>query len=333
MINFSLSRLWSNGKIEQITSIGLDYRVSTKLLLGIPKNSYFNDTEGTLCHVLETGELRFGSDIKQPMFYQVNGTFTGSEYDLSLAIVGVLSEAYGINITAKWVVLNYTGDFFLGMFAWLDANACDVLFTYMSNTPDRTNVTFSIPYSPQSFVSLIRGGSISELNFTTLADFNRKNIIIEMRAGTLYDIYWAKYLPNTVPFHFNRMPDRGYSNLLNVHAIIDDIQPIAAFIRKNPNLPYFTSDSWKIPEPTPFFAIASRKDEVIIPVESTSTPTTSFLTTSNPTTSTSSSLITSTSEESSREKPVVVLASFLGIMLVHGNKESLPQSSPNSSSC
>lgn len=265
VLNLAIYQLWTNGEIEQIYStwfgLACIYQppcFDSKVF--IP----YNATIGTLRHIIDSGEIRFGSDLKKPMLFRDdNGLLRGSEYDLSVAIARVLSELYGVNITARWVTFNSTTNFFVNVTRpMIENNECDAVLSYMSNNPERNKtVSFTCPYSPQSVVTIIRGESEPERNFTSLSDFNDPYVFLGVKAGSIYEDYRLKYLPLSKAIPSNASPDRGYSKLRIVHGIIDDIQPVQYYLLQNLNSSCFTSRFWNFPEAAPYFSIATRKDE------------------------------------------------------------------------
>ncbi len=174
--------------------------------------------ESTVEKALKRGVLRVGMSTFVPWAMKdKNGDLIGFEIDVATR----LAEDMGVKvefIPTKWS----------GIIPSLITGKFDVIIGGMGVLPKRNlKVNFTIPYD-NSGMSMVAHG-VKARGFTSLADFNRKDVFIAARLGATAADACKKYLPKAELRLFDD-ESQAYQELLNgrVHAVVGSA-PTPAF--------------------------------------------------------------------------------------------------------
>jgi len=168
-------------------------------------------TQGSVIEqILKRGVLRVGMDTFQPWAMKdKNGTFIGFEIDVARR----LGEDMGVKV-------EFVPTAWSGIIPALLTGKFDVIIGGMGILPKRAlKVNFSRPYD-YSGMSIVAHKEIAA-GFSSLEDFNKKEVQVAIKLGTTAVIAAKKYLPNATLRMFEN-ETQTYQELRNgkVHAVI-----------------------------------------------------------------------------------------------------------------
>lgn len=166
--------------------------------------------ESTVEQVMKRGVLRVGMDTFQPWAMKdKNGKFIGFEIDVATR----LAEDMGVKV-------EFVPTAWSGIIPALLTGKFDVIIGGMGILPKRAlKVNFSQPYD-FSGMSLVAHKE-KAAGFTSLEDFNKKEVEIAVKLGTSAVIAAKKYLPQATLRMFEN-ETQAYQELRNgnVHAVV-----------------------------------------------------------------------------------------------------------------
>ena len=158
-----------------------------------------------------------------PFNYLCNGSPTGMEVELIL----MFCLEYGYDLKVE------TLDFG-GILPGLVSGKYDIGFDNMTITEERSqSVYFSEPYYTSDVVLAVRADQESgfiEKTFTTLADFNRPDVVLGSVTGTTFDQMALVAAPQAQIKYFNTLPDMIYAlSSGQIDGFVND-EPMAQYI-------------------------------------------------------------------------------------------------------
>jgi len=160
--------------------------------------------------ILKRGVLKVGMDTFQPWAMKdKNGTFIGFEIDVARRL------AEDMGVTVEFVPTAWSG-----IIPALLTGKFDVIIGGMGILPKRAlKVNFSQPYD-YSGMSIVAHKELAA-GFSSLEDFNKKDVQVAVKLGTTAVIAAKKYLPNATLRMFEN-ETQTYQELRNgkVHAVI-----------------------------------------------------------------------------------------------------------------
>ena len=166
--------------------------------------------ESAIEKIMRKGEMKIGIGIFVPWsFKDINGKLTGFEVDVAKKV------AKDMGVKAKFVPTEWSG-----IIPSLLTGKFDVIIGGMGVTPARNlKVNFTIPYE-YSGMSMVAHKSKAK-GFSSLSDFNKKEVSIAVRMGTTAEQAARKYIPNaTLKLFENESQALQELNLGRVHAVV-----------------------------------------------------------------------------------------------------------------
>lgn len=166
--------------------------------------------ESVIEQIVKRGSLRVGMDTFQPWAMKdKNGTFIGFEIDVARR----LAEDMGVKV-------EFVPTAWSGIIPALLTGKFDVIIGGMGILPKRAlKVNFSEPYD-YSGMSIVAHKE-KAAGFSSLEDFNKKEVQVAVKLGTSAVIAAKKYLPNATLRMFEN-ETQTYQELRNgnVHAVV-----------------------------------------------------------------------------------------------------------------
>lgn len=160
--------------------------------------------------ILKRGVLKVGMDTFQPWAMKdKNGNFIGFEIDVARR----LAEDMGVNV-------EFVPTAWSGIIPALLTGKFDVIIGGMGILPKRAlKVNFTQPYD-YSGMSIVAHKELAA-GFSSLEDFNKKDVQVAVKLGTTAVIAAKKYLPNATLRMFEN-ETQTYQELRNgkVHAVV-----------------------------------------------------------------------------------------------------------------
>ncbi len=181
--------------------------------------------ESTLEQILQRGVLKVGMDTFVPWAMKdKNGELIGFEIDVATR----LAEDMGVKV--QFVPTQWDG-----IISALQTGKFDVIIGGMGIVPKRNiKVNFSIPYD-YSGMSLVAHKELAK-GFSTIADFNRPEVILAAKIGATPVMAARKFMPKAQLKQFNAEA-QVYQELLNgrVHAVVASAPTPAFYALKYPD--------------------------------------------------------------------------------------------------
>lgn len=180
--------------------------------------------ESTLEKALERGALRVGMSTFVPWAMKdKNGKLVGFEIDVATRLAKDMDVAVEF-IPTKWA----------GIIPALLTGKFDIIIGGMGILPKRNlKVNFSIPYDTTG-MSIVAHKKLAA-GFSSLADFNREDVVIAVRLGATPALAAKKYLPKAKLREFDD-ESQAYQELLNgnAHAVVASAPTPAFYALKYP---------------------------------------------------------------------------------------------------
>ncbi len=181
--------------------------------------------ESMLEQVLQRGALRVGMSTFVPWAMKdKNGDLIGFEIDVARRL------AKDMDVRVEFVPTKWAG-----IIPALLTGKFDIIIGGMGILPKRNlKVNFSIPYD-YTGMSIVANKKLAA-GFSTLADFNRPDVVIAVRLGATPALAAKKYLPEAELRQFDD-ESQAYQELLNgkAHAVVASAPTPAFYALKYPD--------------------------------------------------------------------------------------------------